>query len=92
MTLERSDVVERVREIAAVQGGADLHEVNLQTRLEDDLGYDSLDRIEFAMQAEETFGVEIPDDAAEQVHTVEEAVDLVLRLCAPASSASRRPS
>lgn len=80
MAMERNQVVERVREIAALQGGVDLHEVSPRTRLEDDLGYDSLDRIEFAMQVEETFAVDIPDDAAEQVHTVEEAVDLVLRL------------
>jgi acyl carrier protein len=84
---EHQDVAERICEMAAVQGGVDVAVVCLQTRLDDDLGYDSLDRIEFAMQIEEAFDIELADEEAEKVRTVEEAVVLVNRIRADRASA-----
>jgi acyl carrier protein len=67
-------VQERVKSIIVEQLGVDEEEVTLDASFTDDLGADSLDIVELVMAFEEEFGCEIPDDAAETILTVGDAV------------------
>ncbi len=67
-------VEERVIEIVSEQMGVAKDQVNRETSFVNDLGADSLDTVELVMAFEEEFGVEIPDDAAETIVTVGDAV------------------
>lgn len=71
---------ERLRELTKVQLGLDENEIKLESRFEDDLGADSLDTIELVMAVEEEFDLEISDEAAEQIKTLAQAVELVDRM------------
>ena len=68
------DVEARVKEIIVEQLGVDASEVTTQASFVNDLGADSLDTVELVMAFEEEFGCEIPDDAAEHILTVGDAV------------------
>ena len=72
-----SDVAERVKKIVVQHLGVDAEKVVDNADFIDDLGADSLDRVELVMAFEEEFGVEIPDDAAESIVTVGDAVRFV---------------
>ena len=72
-----SDVAERVKKIVVQHLGVDAEKVVDNADFIDDLGADSLDRVELVMAFEEEFGVEIPDDAAEGIVTVGDAVRFV---------------
>ena len=72
-----SSVEERVKKIVAEQLGVKEEEVTNQASFVDDLGADSLDTVELVMALEEEFETEIPDEEAEALVTVGEAVDLV---------------
>jgi len=67
-------VDEKVKQIIVEQLGVDEGEVTPNASFVDDLGADSLDTVELVMAFEEEFGCEIPDDAAEQIQTVGDAV------------------
>jgi acyl carrier protein len=67
-------VADQVRKIIVEQLGVDEEEVTPDASFVDDLGADSLDTVELVMAFEEEFGCEIPDDAAEQIQTVGDAV------------------
>ena len=69
-----SDTAERVKKIVVEHLGVDAEKVTEQASFIDDLGADSLDTVELVMAFEEEFGVEIPDDAAETILTVGDAV------------------
>ncbi|MEO0637146.1 MAG: acyl carrier protein [Pseudomonadota bacterium] len=69
-----SDTAERVKKIVVDHLGVDGDKVTLEASFIDDLGADSLDTVELVMAFEEEFGVEIPDDAAETIMTVGDAV------------------
>ena len=69
-----SDVAERVKKIVIEHLGVDADKVVEGANFIDDLGADSLDTVELVMAFEEEFGGEIPDDAAEQIQTVGDAV------------------
>lgn len=69
-----ASVQERVIEIVAEQLGADKEKVNIDTNFVNDLGADSLDTVELVMELEEEFDINIPDDAAEKIQTIGEAV------------------
>ena len=69
-----SDTEARVRKIVVEHLGADEDKVVTKASFIDDLGADSLDTVELVMAFEEEFGVEIPDDAAETIQTVGDAV------------------
>ncbi len=69
-----SDIAERVKKIVVEHLGVEEGKVTEQASLIDDLGADSLDQVELVMAFEEEFGVEIPDDAAEKIRTVGDAV------------------
>jgi len=70
-------VEEKVKQIIVDQLGVEPSEVTPTASFVDDLGADSLDRVELIMALEETFGVEIPDGDAEKISTVQDAVDYI---------------
>ena len=72
-----SDVAERVKKIVIDHLGVDAEKVSEGASFIDDLGADSLDTVELVMAFEEEFGVEIPDDAAEKIATVKDAIDYI---------------
>ncbi len=72
-----SDVAERVKKIVVEHLGVDEAKVADGANFIEDLGADSLDTVELVMAFEEEFGCEIPDDAAEKIVTVKDAVDYI---------------
>ena len=73
-----SNVEERVKKIVAEQLGVKLEEVTNDASFVEDLGADSLDTVELVMALEEEFETEIPDEDAEKITKVQEAIDYVL--------------
>jgi acyl carrier protein len=74
---EMSDVAEQVKKIVVEHLGVDASKVVENASFIDDLGADSLDTVELVMAFEEEFGIEIPDDAAETILTVADAVKFI---------------
>ena len=72
-----SDVAERVKKIVLEHLGVDEEKIVDKASFIDDLGADSLDTVELVMAFEEEFGCEIPDDAAEKIMTVKDAIDFI---------------
>ncbi len=72
-----ASVEEKVKEIIVEQLSVDEGEVTATASFIDDLGADSLDTVELVMALEEGFNIEIPDDAAEKITTVGEAVQYI---------------
>jgi acyl carrier protein len=72
-----ASVEERVKQIIVEQLGVDEAEVTPTASFVDDLGADSLDTVELVMAFEENFGIEIPDEDAEKIATVKDAVDYI---------------
>ncbi|MFN3232645.1 MAG: acyl carrier protein [Alphaproteobacteria bacterium] len=72
-----SDVGERVKKVVVEHLGVDADKVTDSASFIDDLGADSLDTVELVMAFEEEFGIEIPDDAAEKILTVKDAIDFI---------------
>lgn len=72
-----SDIAERVKKIVVEHLGVDETKVTESASFIDDLGADSLDTVELVMAFEEEFGVEIPDDAAEKILTVKDAIEFI---------------
>jgi acyl carrier protein len=70
-------VEQRVREIVAEQLERDVKEVTNTASLIDDLGADSLDVVELVMKMEEEFGIEIPDEEAEKIKTVNDVIQYI---------------
>ena len=70
-------VEEKVIEIIIDQLGVDEKQVNAEASFIDDLGADSLDTVELVMALEEEFDIEIPDEDAEKIATVQNAVDYI---------------
>ena len=92
-----STVEERVKKIVAEQLGVKDEEVTSDASFVDDLGADSLDTVELVMALEEEFETEIPDEDAEKITTVQQAIDYIVRhqskTCSlsPAGPARRDP-
>ena len=68
---------EKVKKIVMDHLGIEESKISLDSKFIDDLGADSLDTVELVMAFEEQFGIEIPDDAAETILTVQNAVDFI---------------
>ena len=68
---------DKVRDIVVDQLGVEADEVNIDSTFIDDLGADSLDIVELIMAFEEEFGIEIPDEAAEKIKTVQDVVSYI---------------
>ncbi len=72
-----SDIVKRVKEIVAEQLGVEEAQVLTESSFMDDLGADSLDTVELVMALEEEFDIEIPDEDAEKIQTVNDAIEYI---------------
>jgi acyl carrier protein len=70
-------IEEKVKQIVVEQLGVDEAEVTSQASFVDDLGADSLDTVELVMAFEEAFDMEIPDEEAEKIKTVQDAIDYI---------------
>ena len=77
-----SDVADRVKKIVIEHLGAEADKVVLEASFIDDLGADSLDTVELVMAFEEEFHIDIPDDAAETIQTVGDAVKFIEKAAA----------
>jgi acyl carrier protein len=75
--MSEKEIFEKVQKIVAEQLGVDAGEVTPQASFANDLGADSLDTVELVMALEEEFDIEIPDEAAEEIATVQTAVDYI---------------
>lgn len=73
-----SDIFERVKKIVVDQLGVEESKVTMEANFIDDLGADSLDTVELVMEFETEFDIEIPDDAANTILTVEAAVNYIV--------------
>ena len=72
-----NDISGRVKKIVVEHLGVEEDKVSETASFIDDLGADSLDTVELVMAFEEEFGCEIPDDAAEKIVTVKDAIDFI---------------
>jgi acyl carrier protein len=72
-----SETADRVKKIVVEHLGVEPEKVTEEASFIDDLGADSLDIVELVMAFEEEFNVEIPDDAAEKITTVKDAIDFI---------------
>ena len=70
-------VADRVKSLIVEQLGVDADEVTLDASFQEDLGADSLDTVELIMAFEEEFGIEIPDEDAEKIRKVRDAVEYI---------------
>jgi acyl carrier protein len=75
--MSEKEIFEKVQKIVAEQLGVESSEVTPQASFANDLGADSLDTVELVMALEEEFDIEIPDEAAEEIATVQSAVDYI---------------
>ena len=71
------EITEKVKQIISEQLGVEEAEVTPTASFVDDLGADSLDTVELVMALEENFDIEIPDDAAQKIRTVQDAIDYI---------------
>ena len=72
-----SDVAERVKKIVVEHLGVEASKVVENAHFIEDLGADSLDTVELVMAFEEEFSIEIPDDAAEKIQTIKDAISFI---------------
>lgn len=72
-----SEIEEKVRDIIVEKLGVDASEVKPEASFTNDLGADSLDTVELIMEFEKKFDVTIPDDKAEAISTVQDAIDYI---------------
>ncbi len=73
----KEDIVDRIKRLIAENLGVALDEVRPDAAFIDDLGADSLDIVELVMAIEKEFDVEIPDEDAEEISTVQDAIDYI---------------
>ena len=75
--MDRAQIEARLRDVLVSELGLDAEKINTSANFEQDLDVDSLGVVELLMAMEDEFGVKIPDDEAEHIHTVGEAIELV---------------
>jgi acyl carrier protein len=75
--MDRDQVSERLKEVLVTELGLDADKINDDANFEEDLEVDSLGVVELLMALEDEFGVKIPDEEAEDIRTVGQAVDMV---------------
>ncbi|VAW01336.1 Acyl carrier protein [hydrothermal vent metagenome] len=75
--MERAEIESKMRELLVEELGLDADAIAMDARFEEDLEVDSLGVVELLMALEDNFGVQIPDEEAESIGTVGQAVDLV---------------
>lgn len=72
--MDEKEAFERVKKVTISQLNVNSEEVNMEASFTKDLGADSLDQVELVMALEEEFGIEIPDEDAEKIQTVGDAI------------------
>ncbi|MFG0248800.1 MAG: acyl carrier protein [Phycisphaeraceae bacterium JB051] len=72
-----SELEQSIFQIVADTVSVDIVQINRETRFEDDLNFDSIDQIEFIMQVEEVYSIDVPDDQAANIKTVGQVIDLI---------------
>ena len=77
MAASREEIFERVKSVLGEQLGVDESEITEEASFQDDLDADSLDLVELIMELEDSFGMKIPDEDAQKITTVGQAVDYV---------------
>lgn len=77
LLMSQEEIYQKVQKIVSEQLGVDASEVKPEASFANDLGADSLDTVELVMALEEEFDIEIPDEAAESIATVQAAVDYI---------------
>ncbi|MHC4181971.1 MAG: acyl carrier protein [Planctomycetota bacterium] len=77
MSTEELGIEERVKEIITKQMGANKDQIAFETSFVNDLGADSLDTVELVMEFEDAFDMNIPDDDAEKIQTVGDAIKYI---------------
>jgi acyl carrier protein len=75
--MSQTEVFDKVKKIVADQLSVESETIKPESNFSNDLGADSLDTVELVMALEEEFDIEIPDEAAEKITTVQEAVDFI---------------
>ena len=75
--MDRQEILKQVKEIIVEKLQANPSEVTEEASFVDDLGADSLDTVELVMEFEEKFSLDIPDEDAEKIRTVKDAVDYI---------------
>lgn len=78
MSMSAEEVTRRVKKVIADQLGRNESEIQSEASFLNDLGADSLDIVEMVMTLEEEFGIEISDEEAERIQTVQEAIEYIL--------------
>ena len=78
MALSRDEVYERVKSALGEQLGVDETEITNEASFQEDLDADSLDLVELIMELEDQFGIKIPDEEAQGIKTVNQAVDYIM--------------
>ena len=76
--MQRAQIEEKVKEIVSEQLAVAIEKIKDESSFQDDLGADSLDIVELVMSLEEAFECEIPDDEAEKISTVKQAIDYIV--------------
>ena len=77
MAASRDEVFERIREVLAERLSVEESDITEEANFQEDLGADSLDLVEMIMELEDQFGIKIPDEDAQKIQTVGQAVDYV---------------
>jgi acyl carrier protein len=75
--MERTEVLDRIRDHLATELEVDADRIGEDTRFKEDLEADSLDLVELVVELEDSYGVRIPDEEAAKIHTVGQAADFV---------------
>nr|QOS04589.1 acyl carrier protein [Sarcopeltis skottsbergii] len=77
MLLTKKEITDKVQGIIAQQLGVNLDQVTLEANFANELGADSLDTVELVMAIEEEFSINIPDEDAEKISNLEQAIDFI---------------
>ena len=78
--MTREDVEKRLIELAAEQAGVNAADITSATHFRNDLNFDSLDEVEYAMIVEDEFGLSVPDERAQKLETIADVTNLVMEL------------
>jgi len=76
--MTQAEIKDKVYDIIVSKMGVSKDQIKMESKFSDDLGADSLDTVELIMELENEFGVQIPDEDAEKIGTVQQAIDYIV--------------